>query len=135
NVGNLLETYRHFKDVDYLFHGFCVVVPGSWDYERNRLLPDQVDNLADELQTLLTESQNEGKIAAGIDSNLLAHIRQMKPNSYVEKAAEFPLHAGYGCSVPFSIAIVKPDGYVFPCFDAPWPDPADFNVEQQRLKE
>jgi len=135
NVGNILSTYRHFRDVGYLFHGFNFVEDGSWDYDKNRLLPDQIDDLVAELETLVAESKVDGKVVA-LESNMISHFKEMKASgSVVQDASQFPLHPGYGCTVPFSIAIVHPDGTVVPCFHFSWPNSADFNLGQRRLKD
>lgn len=122
NVGNLLATYRHFKDVPYRYHAFNIVEEGSWDYENNRLRPEQIDDLVSELNQIVTAARSDAKVILGLGPNVIEHIRSMKDsgpktNSEPEQiSTELPLHAGYGCTVPFAIVIVGPQGHVYPCF-------------------
>jgi MoaA/NifB/PqqE/SkfB family radical SAM enzyme len=116
NVGNLLDTYRHFRDVPYKHHGFGIVEEGSWDYDNNCLLPVQANQLADELEQILAEAKADGQ-PVGIDGNMIAHLRSLsRAKKHNKQAEHFPLHAGYGCTVPFSIVIVDQEGLVYPCF-------------------
>jgi sulfatase maturation enzyme AslB (radical SAM superfamily) len=133
NVGNLLATYRHFRDVPYLFHGFGLVELDSWDYAKNCLLPEQIEPLASELEALIAEAKADEQ-QVGIDSNMVAHIRSMATSS-ASAAADFPMHAGYGCTVPFSHVIVDTRGAIYPCIHGDWGDRNAFNVHQGRLAE
>lgn len=112
NVGNLLETYRHFRDVPYLHHGFGIVEEGSWDYENNYILPEQSEALADELEEIMVEARADHK-PIGLGENMIDHLRERSNEAQQE---EFPLHPGYGCTVPYSIVIVDQDTLVYPCF-------------------
>jgi hypothetical protein len=126
----LLSTYRHFRDVPYLFHGFGLVELSSWDYALNCLLPEQIEPLANELEALIAEARTDEQ-NVGLDSNMVAHIRSTSASA----AADFPMHAGYGCTVPFSHVIVDARGAIYPCIHGDWGDRNAFNVHQGRLAD
>src|SRR5262249_46676717 len=131
NVGNLLDTYRHFRGVPYLFHGFGIVEEGSWNFDSNDFLPEQIEPLARELEQLLAESRTDAK-HVGIDQEMIQHIRG-RAGGAGEQGPSFPLHAGYGCTVPWSIVIVDQRGDVFPCFHTEWGDRSLFSIRGRSL--
>jgi MoaA/NifB/PqqE/SkfB family radical SAM enzyme len=133
NVGNLLETYRYFRDVPYVFHGFGIVEDGSWNFADNDFLPEQLEPLADELGRLLHEARRDRK-NVGIDHEMIDHLRNRGRKEGHRKLA-FPLHAGYGCTVPWSIVIVDQRGHVFPCFHTDWGDRSRFTIRDRSLSD
>lgn len=127
NVGDILPIYRHFKDVPYLFHGFGIVEDGSWDFANNDFQAEQIEPLALELEAVIAEAHADGK-PVSLDHEMVSHIRgRGKP-----AAQQFPLHAGYGCTVPWSIVVVDEWGNVYPCFHTYWGKPR-FNIRDGKL--
>jgi MoaA/NifB/PqqE/SkfB family radical SAM enzyme len=133
NVGNILETYRYFRDVPYLFHGFGIVEDGSWNFAENDFRPEQLQPLADELEQLLHEAKRDRK-NVGIDHEMIDHIRN-RGGEEGHRDPGFPLHAGYGCTVPWSIVIVDEHGNVYPCFHTNWGDRSQFSIRDRTLSE
>jgi MoaA/NifB/PqqE/SkfB family radical SAM enzyme len=133
NVGNLLETYRYFRDLPYLFHGFGIVEEGSWDFSNNNFLPGQIEPLATELEDLVAEAKVDCKNVS-VDQGMISHIRS-RGQRRAPLAPSFPLHAGYGCTVPWSIVIVDERGDVYPCFHTEWLDKSRFNIRARSLPD
>jgi len=135
NVGNILETYRHFRDLPYLFHGFGIVEADTWDFANNDFLPEQLAPLADELEQLQAEARHDGK-NVGVGQEMISHIRNRRdPGPENGQHPSFPLHAGYGCSVPWSIVIVDQHGCVFPCLHTEWGDTSRFTIKDRPLTD
>jgi MoaA/NifB/PqqE/SkfB family radical SAM enzyme len=135
NVGNLLDTYRYFRDVPYLFHGFGIVEADTWDFANNDFLPEQLAPLADELEQLQAEAKRDGK-NVGLGQEMIAHIRNRgRDDSQRPAAPAFPLHPGYGCSVPWSIVVVDQHGHVFPCLHTDWSDASRFTIKDSSLPD
>ena len=132
NVGNLLETYRHFRDLPYLFHGFGIVEDGSWDFPSNDFLPEQIEPLAKELEDIVAEAKVDGK-HVGVDQGMISHIRSRGRRAPL--APSFPLHAGYGCTVPWSTVIVDEHGDVYPCLHTDWGDKSRFSIRARSLPD
>src|SRR5262249_5765289 len=133
NVGNLLETYRYFRELPYLFHGFGIVEDGSWGFANNDFLPGQIEQLAPELEQLLAEAKVDRK-NVGIDEGMIHHLRS-RARGADHPVQGFPLHAGYGCSVPWSIVIVDQRGHVYPCFHTDWGDRSRFSIRDRSLTD
>jgi MoaA/NifB/PqqE/SkfB family radical SAM enzyme len=134
NVGNLLDTYRYFRDVPYLFHGFGIVEADTWDFASNDLLPEQLEPLAEELEQLCAEAKRDGK-NVGIGQEMIAHIRNRNRGAEDSRRPSFPLHPGYGCSVPWSIVVVNQHGHVYPCLHTDWGDTSRFTIKDSSLTD
>ena len=130
NVGNILDTYRYFRNVPYLFHGFGIVEADTWDFASNDFLPEQLTPLADELEQLHAEAKRDRK-NVGIGPEMIDHIRNRGRQDH--QGPSFPLHPGYGCSVPWSIVVVNQHGHVFPCLHTDWGDQSRFTIKDSSL--
>lgn len=118
NMFSLYDLYRHFADLPYAYHAFCLYEPNSANIDSLRLPKGDLPEFTKVLHRINEAATKENKVARVDD--LLKVVDQRVDNFDDSPRANRFVHPGLCCTVPRTTVILQRNGLVMPCYHYPW---------------
>jgi MoaA/NifB/PqqE/SkfB family radical SAM enzyme len=118
NMFDLYDLYRHFADLPYAYHAFCLYEPNSANIDTVRLPSEDLPEFTKVLHRI-NEAANKENKPAQVD-NLLKVVDQRVDKIDDSPRANRFMHPGLCCTVPRTTLILQRNGLVIPCYHHAW---------------